>query len=465
MRGLKLQTVGLRSRLEHLVGIGVDIINPVQVTALHDLEAQEDSTMADDRILATYRIETPHPVEVALEKLVSLISTGTFTPVPGETDEVRARFGVEVVQITSLPPVDRPSLPAWNYRTRKAPDEFHRAEAILSLPLALTETDLTNLMATLWGGVFGMSELSGIRLLDLKLPPAFAAAHPGPQFGVRGTRNLTGVHGRPIIASIIKPNVGLTPDQTARIVGELVAAGVDFIKDDEKLTSPIYSPTELRVQAVMAVIDEHAQRTGKQVMYAFNISSDDPEEMVRRHDLVAAAGGTAVMVSIAQVGLGALRFLRRRSRLPIHAHRNGWELLTRSPFCGIDFRAWHQIYRLAGVDQIHVNGIRNKFWETDESVVCSIEACLTPLFADGDQVMPVVGSGMWAGQVPDTYRLTGGAIDLIYIAGGGIQGHPDGPGAGVTSIRQAWDAALSGVSLEEYARDHSELATALRRWG
>lgn len=79
--------------------------------------------------------------------------------------------------------------------------------------------------------------------------------------------------------------------------------------------------------------------------------------------------------------------------------------------------------------------------------------------------MPVVGSGMWAGQAPDTYRLTGGAIDLIYIAGGGIQGHPDGAGAGVRSIRQAWEAAMAGITLEEYARDHVELATALRRWG
>jgi len=34
---------------------------------------------------------------------------------------------------------------------------------------------------------------------------------------------------------------------------------------------------------------------------------------------------------------------------------------------------------LAGVDQIHVNGIANKFWENDDSVVASIEACLKPM--------------------------------------------------------------------------------------
>ncbi len=101
-----------------------------------------------------------------------------------------------------------------------------------------------------------------------------------------------------------------------------------------------------------------------------------------------------------------------------------------------------------------------------------VEACTPRQEGRGEYLvaLDVVGAGVgappvWAGQAPDTYRLTGGAIDLIYIAGGGIQGHPDGPGAGVRSIRQAWDAAMSGITLEEYARDHGELAAALRRWG
>ena len=53
----------------------------------------------------------------------------------------------------------------------------------------------------------------------------------------------------PIIASIIKPSLGLTPDQTAEVVRTLCEAGVDFIKDDEKMMSPAYSPFEARVDA------------------------------------------------------------------------------------------------------------------------------------------------------------------------------------------------------------------------
>jgi ribulose-bisphosphate carboxylase large chain len=36
----------------------------------------------------------------------------------------------------------------------------------------------------------------------------------------------------------------------------------------------------------------------------------------------------------------------------------------------------------------------------------------------------------------------------MMLAGGGVAAHPDGPGAGVRSLRQAWEAAVEGVPLE-----------------
>jgi ribulose-bisphosphate carboxylase large chain len=35
----------------------------------------------------------------------------------------------------------------------------------------------------------------------------------------------------------------------------------------------------------------------------------------------------------------------------------------------------------------------------------------------------------------------------MMLAGGGVAAHPDGPGAGVRSLRQAWEAAVEGVPL------------------
>ena len=76
--------------------------------------------------------------------------------------------------------------------------------------------------------------------------------------------------------------------------------------------------------------------------------------------------------------------------------------------------------------------------------------------------MPVPGGGLHAGMVP---RLTADlGIDYALGAGGAIHGHPHGAAAGARAIRQAMDAVVAGTSLDEAARDHPELATALETW-
>lgn len=55
--------------------------------------------------------------------------------------------------------------------------------------------------------------------------------------------------------------------------------------------------------------------------------------------------------------------------------------------------------------------------------------------------------------------------DVIFLAGGGIQGHPGGAEAGVASIRQAWAAALAGTPVQEYAKTHAELSQAFDKFG
>jgi ribulose-bisphosphate carboxylase large chain len=426
--------------------------------------------MSHQRILATYLIETPHPLEKAAEVMAGEQSTGTFIRIPGETDELREKHAARIESIEELEAADGPSLPGSKVPAgANGPTKFRRGRVVLSFPIENMGPSLPNLVATVMGNLFELREFSGLRLLDLDLPPAFADAYPGPQFGVPGTRRLAGFEGRPIIGTIIKPSVGLAPRDTAALVKTLAEAGLDFIKDDELMANGPHSPFEERVAAVMRVINDHADRTGKKVMFAFNIT-DEIDQMVRHHDAVLAAGGTCVMLSLNSVGLPGVAYVRRHSQLPIHAHRNGWGMLTRAPALGMEFVAYQKLWRLAGVDQIHCNGLRNKFWEPDESVVRSARACLTPLFGDNRKtgelgpgtytVMPVLSSAQWAGQAPDTFERLG-SVDLMYVCGGGIFAHPGGLAAGVASVRQGWEAAVKGRPLDEYARDHAELAQAL----
>jgi ribulose 1,5-bisphosphate carboxylase large subunit-like protein len=412
-------------------------------------------------ITVTYRIETTGSVEAMAAKIASDQSTGTFVPVPGETQELKDRVAARVLAIRPLPDADHPTWP----EIAPGHGRIHRADADIAFPLDAIGTDLSALMTIAIGGVFSIKGMTGIRIVDMKLPEAFASAHPGPQFGLPGTRRLTGVEERPIIGTIVKPALGLRPHETAALVGELIQSGVDFIKDDEKLMSPAYSPLKERVEAIMPLILDHEQKTGKKVMYAFGISHADPDEMMRNHDLVLKAGGNCAVVNINSIGFGGMSFLRKRSGLVLHAHRNGWDILTRDPGAGLDFKVYQQFWRLLGVDQFQINGIRIKYWEPDDSFVESFKAVSTPMFSKADCPLPVAGSGQWGGQAPDTYQRTGRTQDLLYLCGGGIVSHPGGPAAGVRAVQQAWQAAVADIPLDEYAKDHPELAASIAKFG
>lgn len=385
-------------------------------------------------------------------------SSGTFVAVPGETDELKHRFAARVEEIEYIQTVSEPAIPG----AASISGKYHRARVTVSWSIENFGYNLLVLISTLQGNLYELKQFTGLKLIDIVLPASFAAHYKGPAFGIEGCRQLTNVYKRPLIGTIIKPSIGLTPEQTAGIVKTLATAGIDFIKDDELLSSSANSSFENRVDAVMNVINSHADKTGKKVMYAFNISGET-DDMLRRYDKIARSGGTCAMISINSVGLAGVKKICDQRQLAIHGHRNGWGMLTRHPLLGIDFTAYQKLWRLAGVDQLHVNGIQNKFWESDDSVVASIEACLTP-FYDHPTVLPVVSSGQWGGQAFETWRRTQ-TIDLLYMAGGGIMAHPAGAAAGVEALQQAWQAAVDGLSLAQATEMYPSFAASVKKFG
>ncbi|CAO3453504.1 ribulose-bisphosphate carboxylase large subunit family protein [Azospirillum largimobile] len=469
--------------------------------------------MHADRIEATYLIETPlAPAKVA-EVMAGEQSCGTFTRVHGETDDLRARARAIVESVEKLDTADTPALPnTWAERQR-TPGPWQRARITISFPTANIGANLPTLAATVAGNLYDLGEVTGLRLESLHIPQAYRAQFDLPRHGVAGTRRLTGVADGPLVGSIIKPNVGLSAEETGELVGTLCAAGLDFIKDDEICADPAHAPLAQRIPAVMDRVRRHQDRTGKHVMVAFNIT-DETDAMRRHADLVEREGGSCIMVSLNWCGYSAVQTLRRHSGLVLHGHRNGFGALSRHPLLGIGFDAYQALWRLAGVDHMHVHGLNGKFAQPDAEVIDGARACLAPLACDlpplppgerdgvrgmhgvdsgephtsmpadtstqrapltltlspggrgdvSDAVMPAFSSGQWAGTVPVTWESVGTA-DLLFMSGGGIMAHPDGPAAGVLSIRQAWDAVRAGRSLDDAAVGLPELRRSLDFFG
>ncbi len=411
-----------------------------------------------ERILATYFIETPYAPEKAAAVLAGEQSSGTFVAVPGETEELKQRFAARVESVEILETVNEPAIPGATSKDGK----YHRAIVKVSWSIENFGYNLPVMVSTLQGNLYEITQFTGLKLMDIELPASFGEKFQGPAFGIEGCRQLTGVADRPLIGTIIKPSIGLSPEQTAAMVKTLAEAGIDFVKDDELFSSSGNSNFNDRVDAVMKVINAHADKTGKKVMYAFNLSGE-VDEMLQRYEKIVKSGGTCAMISINSVGLAGAKKIMDQRQLAVHAHRNGWGMMTRHPLLGIDYKAYQKIWRLAGADQMHVNGIQHKFWESDDSVVSSIEACRTKMF-DHKTVVPVVSSGQWGGQAFETYRRTK-TVDLLYMAGGGIMAHPMGAAAGVVALQQAWKAAVDGLTLEDAAKQYKEFAAAVDKFG
>ena len=405
--------------------------------------------------VATYRVVTRLPLEQAVSAIAGEQSTGTFVAVAGETAELRARHGAVTLDLTEIPVPVGEGLPG-----ARGDGPLRAGLVRIGFPLANTGPSLTNLFPVVAGNLYELRELAGVKLVDLELPAAFGQAYLPAGYAVSGTRRLVGRPEGVLIGTIVKPNVGLRPADYVSLVLELGLAGADFIKDDEVNADCPPAPLAQRIRAVTGALDEVERRTGRRPMYAFNIS-DEPDRMLRNHDMVVAAGGTCVMVNLNVVGFPAVAMLRRHARVPIHAHVTGIGALARHPGLGVGHVAYQKLARLTGIDHLHCGGFHSKFYVTDDEVAATVRAVREPLLG-GFPCLPVLSSAQWAGTAPVALERTG-TDDLLVLAGGGVLGHPDGPAAGITSIRQAWAAAAAGTPLTEV--DEPELVRALEHFG
>ena len=332
----------------------------------------------------------------------------------------------------------------------------------IAYPVELFESsNMPNILSSVAGNVFGLKALKNLRLLDIQVPKQILASFKGPASGISGIRKLLKVSKRPLVGTIIKPKLGLKTKDHARVAYDAWLGGCDVVKDDENLSSQSFNPFEERLTTTLERRDRAQAETGEQKVYMVNITAET-DLMVKRAEAVVAQGGEYVMVDILTCGWSALQTFRDQNfKLVIHAHRAGHAAFTKNPLHGIAMKPIAKVARIIGVDQLHVGTVVGKMSETKAEVLENIEACKAGL--DGMKpVFPVASGGLYPGLVPDLLKTFG--RDVIIQAGGGIHGHPQGTVCGARAMRQAVDATLNGVLLEEYAKTHVELASALKKW-
>lgn len=406
-------------------------------------------------VIATYYLETDPEVDIVARAASFAVgqSVGTWTPVPGVTGEMLERHMARIVAIYDAPPVEL------------QPDLYVGTRAFfiqIAFPEANFGPQFPMLFTTLLGN--DVSTAAQLKLVDLQLSPTFVAGFGGPKFGIAGLRQHLGILERPILLNMIKPCTGFSPAVGAAFFAESARGGVDVVKDDELLGDTSFSAMLDRVTAYGRAADQVYEETGHRAIYCPNITGR-PERIVTNARRAQELGAGMVMINAVTTGLGAVQAVAEDPdvTIPILSHYAGTGAVVENPRAGISSPLLlGKMNRLAGADVAMFGSVYSTYPLLREKYLRIAHMQTMPLY-DLKPTMPSVGGGIHPHTAARIIQDIG--FDVMLAVGGAIQGHPGGAPAGGRAMRQAIDAVVAGVPLEERAAAHPELATALELWG
>ncbi len=396
----------------------------------------------DSHVICKYRIKTDRmSMEEAAAAIATEQSTGTWTDLVTLKDDIFERYGAKVIGLEG------------NVATIAFPDE----------DFSIDIGGVPQILSIIAGNLFGLSDLEGVRLEDVVFPKSILEQYKGPKYGIDDLRKRVKRPDKPLVGTIVKPKIGLSPKATADYILECGRGGLSNSKDDETLVDQVFCPIEDRTVAIAEAIDTLRQE-GHHMIHAINVSTSG-HRIVELAERVQELGASQIMVDVLTAGFAAVQALAEDPsiKLPVHVHRTMHGAMTRNPDLGIAMLPITKLVRMCGGDALHIGTMGvGKMRGTCQEDVMNRDACIDDS-VPYRRVMPVCSGGLHPGMVKKLVDIAGN--DSQIQAGGGVAGHPAGIRGGAMAMSQAVDAAYNGVELAEYAREHPELAAALEKWG
>jgi len=218
-----------------------------------------------------------------------------------------------------------------------------------------------------------------------------------------------------------------------------------------------------RVKRYMEIEKQVYEEKGERTLYTVNISDKVPKifENAKR---AVELGCNALMINYLAVGLPVMRAIAEDPdiNVPILAHMDVAGAMYMSPFHGLSSHiVLGKLPRLAGADIVVIPAPYGKAPVITDKFLNVARTLSFPLY-NLKPTWPMPSGGITPSMTPDVMRDLGN--DIVIGSGGGIHAHPQGPIAGAKAFRQAIDAVMQGISLEEYSKDHPELEVAHRQW-
>lgn len=393
----------------------------------------------DRNVVCRYRVTTDLSMEKAAEAIAAEQSTGTWTGISTLDRSIFDGLGARITSIDG------------DVITCEFPAEDFSIET----------GAVPQILSVIAGNLFGLGALKAVRLEDVTFPKSILEQFKGPKFGAEGIRKALKRPEEPLVGTIVKPKIGLSPEKTAEYVYEAGSGGLTNSKDDETLVDQSFCPIEDRTIRVAEALDR-LEEEGRMMMHAVNVSTRS-DRIVELAEKVQGWGAREIMIDVITCGYGCLQALAEDPsiKVPIHVHRTMHGAFTKDPRHGINMLVLSKLVRMVGGDALHIGTLGVGKMAAGAHDDSNLKVCL------GDDVpyktvMPVCSGGVHPSLVADIIARSG--MDVQIQAGGGVAGHPGGVRAGAMAMSQAVHAAYEGIPAAEYAESHPELRIALERW-
>ncbi|MFZ3322963.1 MAG: RuBisCO large subunit C-terminal-like domain-containing protein [Usitatibacter sp.] len=339
-----------------------------------------------DRILATYRI-TASESESRVRAEALAAEQSVEMPLSAIGDErVRRETAATVESI------------------RPHSDYFDVTLGIAPLTTGAEASQLANML-------FGNCSLQPeIELIDVEFPQGYEKAFPGPRFGVEGIRSVTGVQGRALTCTALKPQ-GSTVVHLAELARTFALSGIDVIKDDHGIADQAPHPFAARVPAVQEAIDAANRESGGRTIYAPTFSGGG-SALAAQASVAREHGVKMALVAPMLVGLPAFVELRTMLDIPVMAHPafGGAARIAAPVLLGT-------LYRMLGADATIFPNHGGRFSYSRETCMAIAKNARAP-WNGLRPVLPVPAGGMTLERVGE--MLSGYGPDTMLLIGGGL---------------------------------------------
>lgn len=352
--------------------------------------------MTRDTIVAVYTVKKDgRDIKKFAQAIAIGQTTGTWNELSGN---LRLQISKHIAEVISI-------------------EESEFTSAIrIAFPIENFGLDLGALLTAIYGKI---SLASKVKLEDIEFSQKYLNLFKGPKWGISRIRELTGKKSKPLLMSIFKPCLGLTPGELGGMFYSQTEAGFDLVKDDEILYDSDFNVTLKRLEECLKA----KEKANAKIIYAINLTGE-VTEILNRAAQLERNGANCILFNYVSYGLPLLSALRKTVSIPIMAHPAFAGSMCMSSNSGLSEKLLlGSLPRIAGADFVlFPSPYGSLAWDKD--ITKDIQNNLTKSLSNIKPAWPVPSAGVKPSMVKEIVLDFG--EDIVINAGTAVWEHKDG---------------------------------------